>query len=481
VKVSLNDIERDDDIYPRQRVSHKTIEGYVEALKAGASFPPILVQRISVGGEDGKEVKLICLDGWHRLEAYREYNKLKDVNPIEEVEVIFWKEETLDKKEWLDELRIVSAERNIRHGLRLGDVKFFLRRLAETSPRALERGFWKEVAKRLDLTPRYISNCISDILSRKRMTRDALIYKLYLLGWTQREIGELLGIARSTVAENVGKWNKFYFPTLLSDFYDKGKSIDEIAEYYGLDITLTWGIILQGKDDLERFRLFGKPEYQDHAPKIYNVWNFSKCDPRLGKEYPGRIPGQIVLNLLYYYTRQGDLVVDPMAGGGSTVDACLVMGRRCRAYDIKPIRRDIVKWDLYDGFPRRAKGCDFIFLDPPYWNLLKGFYVEESVSEVSLEEWLSFMEKVIKDSYNTVREGGHVALIVEAMDEGGTKEFHDLPYMCMKFFEETGFKEVQRISVPLTTQVKSHHDVGFAKERKIILDINRDLIVYQRV
>ena len=107
--------------------------------------------------------------------------------------------------------------------------------------------------------------------------------------------------------------------------------------------------------------------------------------------------------------------------------------------------------------------------------------MEESVSEVSLEEWLNFMEKAIKDSYGTVREGGHVALIVEAMvDERGAKEFYDLPYMCMKFFEGAGFNEVHRISVPVTTQIKSHRDVEFAKGRKIILDINRDLIVYRK-
>jgi len=115
-------------------------------------------------------------------------------------------------------------------------------------------------------------------------------------------------------------------------------------------------------------------------------------------------------------------------------------------------------------FSKETKGCDFIFLDPPYWNLQKGFYVKESVSEVSLKDWLGFMEIVIKESYRTVYEGGEVALLVEAMvDERGTREFYDLPYMCMKFFEETGFKEVHRISVPVTTQVKSRYDVEYAQ------------------
>jgi hypothetical protein len=50
----------------------------------------------------------------------------------------------------------------------------------------------------------------------------------------------------------------------------------------------------------------------------------------------------------------------------------------------------------------------------------------------------------------------------------------------MKLFESAGFKEIQRISIPLTTQVKSHHDVEYAKRNKIMLNINRDLIVYRK-
>jgi hypothetical protein len=65
-------------------------------------------------------------------------------------------------------------------------------------------------------------------------------------------------------------------------------------------------------------------------------------------------------------------------------------------------------------------------------------------------------------------------------DTTDTNRFYDLPYYCMKLFESAGFKEVQRISIPLTTQVKSHHDVEYAKKNRIMLNINRDLIVYRK-
>jgi len=217
-------------------------------------------------------------------------------------------------------------------------------------------------------------------------------------------------------------------------------------------------------------------------PRISNVWNFSECDKRFGREgYPGRIPGQIIQNLLYYYTKEGDLIIDPMAGSGTTNDVCRFMNRRYLCYDIAPIRDDTIQHDIRKGFPEEAKGCDLVFLDPPYWRLQKGSYVEESTSEVTLEEWLDFMAKLAKDCYEVVRQGGYVTLLIQAfLDEKVTGRFLDLPFKCLRFFEEAGFKEVQRVSVPITSQVKSPRDVEYAKEKKIMLDLNRDLIIFKR-
>ena len=56
--------------------------------------------------------------------------------------------------------------------------------------------------------------------------------RLSLLGWTQKEIGELVGLEQRTVSDVVGdsgKFNEFNSP-LKSDFYDKRKPIEEIAE-----------------------------------------------------------------------------------------------------------------------------------------------------------------------------------------------------------------------------------------------------------
>ena len=75
-------------------------------------------------------------------------------------------------------------------------------------------------------------------------------------------------------------------------------------------------------------------------PTPYDVWPF-RHDRAYGLPHPGSIPAAIVAHTLHYFTAPGDLVVDPMAGGGTTLDVCQAMGRRCLAYDIHPVRPEI--------------------------------------------------------------------------------------------------------------------------------------------
>jgi transcriptional regulator with XRE-family HTH domain len=350
IKVRLDEINLDENIYPRKTFSHKTVEHYVEALKGGAVFPPIVVQKVR--DNDGKE-KLICIDGWHRVTAYREYykdsNNVKDITTTMMIDAILWKDTILDKTECLEELRIESARMNLKHGDRLSQEDLIYQLLKIVKERPIERleGIVTELARAFGYSVNYISKLIGEEVRRRKVTRDAQMLRLHLLGWKQEEIADVFGVNQSTVSKIMQNLTSQILH-IQEQFYDKHKPVEEIAEYHNLDITTAWAIILQGKSDLERFSIFGKHEYQDDAPMLYNIWNFAKNDPRLGYDYAGRIPGQIVMNLLYYYTKQGELVVDPMAGSGTTVDTCLIMNKRCKAYDIALTTKQL---DLNKGLP----------------------------------------------------------------------------------------------------------------------------------
>lgn len=463
--ILVKDIIQDEEIYPRERLNQKTIDLYAERLREGIHLPPIEIQQVSMDGRVG----LVIIDGIHRVEAYKRNNQ-------KEIECCYWKEDKVFDKandeDWI-ELKLHSAEVNIRHGERLieADTKRVARKVIERDPKFSET----KLAKRLGVSQPTISNWVGDIKQRYEASQDNIIFSLHLLGWTQEEIGKVKGVEleQNAVHYRLSKLSELV--KLINQDFAKNKPIPEIAQYYNIGQTLTWALVLNGLADESRFQTLGL------RPQLYNVWNFAGCDERMGQDHAGRIPGQIVANTLYYYTEPNALVVDPMAGGGTTNDACLLLGRRCRSYDIQPKRIDIEKHDIAQGFPPRPDNCDLIFLDPPYWRLQRDQYTEESTSFASLEEWLNSMSKLAQDCYTTVRQGGYIALVIEAfLDEKVTKRFLDLPFECLRFFTDVGFTEIQRIAVPMPSQIKDVHDVEYAKRSKIMLDLNRDLIVLRK-
>jgi ParB-like chromosome segregation protein Spo0J len=219
-------------------------------------------------------------------------------------------------------------------------------------------------------------------------------------------------------------------------------------------------------------------DFRDFAPQIYSVWNF----PTLTTERPvfGSIPPEIIENLLYYFTNPGDLVIDPFGGSGSTIDACKRRGRQCYCSDLNPVRPDIHQFDVTTG--DLIRGLDIpalVFLDPPYWRQAKGKYSdkETDLGNVSLDSYLRVISRIGRDCAEawTDRPNARLALICGPCKDDG--KYIDLPFLC---YQELGkhLKPIQRITVPYSTQVHGGAYVQMAKDRKEILYLTRDLMIF---
>ena len=87
--------------------------------------------------------------------------------------------------------------------------------------------------------------------------------------------------------------------------------------------------------------------YRDKLPKFNNnghmVFNWFEWR-RDGKEYPKIHPAQKPVNVLKrlveIFTDPGDVVIDPVAGSGSTLRACAETGRDCYGFEVS---RDFYK------------------------------------------------------------------------------------------------------------------------------------------
>lgn len=452
--IDISRIELDEDIYPRTQKSQKTIEVYAEAMRSGALFPPIEVQRILDSGLE----RIVLIDGWHRVNAYQE-------NKVREVQIRHWCPEVLDKKTHLKDLRVRCITANLTHGDRLTnrDKENMCQLMAEADdPKTITE---EEFGAIFGIAQKTVNNWIGAIRARQNGSRNNLIYRLSFLGWTQQEIADKVRIDRSAVSKIVNSSNF----TEIHNSLTSGRTISEVAEFHGLDLPVAWHIMLLGEpDDTARF------ERLERSVPLYDVWSFGARDNKYGiANYKwGLITGQIIENLLYLYTAPGELVLDPMAGGGTTNDVCLVLNRECASFDIDPVRDDIKYHDITTGVPSLRRAVRLAILEPPYFNMKQDAYS-------TLDEYYEFLRLAIRHSAQMLQAGGHLALIV--MDQVN-KNHEKFPIIGPSYamLQQAGLEYEHLVSLPLGTEQFQAYHVARAKENHFMLGINRQMWIFRR-
>jgi hypothetical protein len=216
-------------------------------------------------------------------------------------------------------------------------------------------------------------------------------------------------------------------------------------------------------------------------PTPYDVWSF-KSDPSFGIAHPGSIPPAIVAHLVHYYTKPGDLVVDPMAGGGSTLDVCLSMGRNCLSYDLVPRRPEIAQHDITTGFPAESAGCSLVFCDPPYGTMMARRYGSPGVGDLPFTGWLEFLQRLARDAFGIIKPNGHIALLVANQTEKDLPAgfgYLDHAFYAYQALTAAGFLPERRISCPMSGAYLPQH-VRRARVEGRMLGQVRDLLVLRK-
>jgi DNA modification methylase len=84
------------------------------------------------------------------------------------------------------------------------------------------------------------------------------------------------------------------------------------------------------------------------------VWNLSvegspTFQTRVGTTHNTMKPVELITRTLSNSTKKGDLVYEPFSGSGSTLMACDLLGRRCRAIELEPrfVQVAIERWEKH--------------------------------------------------------------------------------------------------------------------------------------
>lgn len=440
-KVRVDEIVFHQAFYPRTKPDTATIEQYVDMLQDGAEFPPLELDA------DG----MVLLDGYHRWKAFMEAGV-----------------STIDAKlialEGMPRL-LYAASRNAIHGDRLAmsEKRAVARQMAE-------QGITQtEIQKWLHVSVGTVNAWVSDIVTRSQREREGTILWLDVLGWTQAEIAERIGCDQSSISR-VCKSSDL--KNRILEQRSRGRGASEIAETECVSLQLVEAILLANLSDAERLnelRIGIQP---------YDVWNFSGCDPRFGGEYPGRIPGQLVLHVLYFFSQPNELVLDPMAGSGTTMDACAYLGRRVYGLDAHPFasRSDILEHDMFkQGWPSRTAQAQLIFWDPPYFKKKDAAYGDKSISRLEKKDYLAFFKHAAQSIPKKFC--GRLALLCSDYNDESDTTQNIFGVEYVNLFLRAGWTLERRIQVPLTTQ-QVHPDVvnRFRQERRLAR-LNRDVVV----
>jgi DNA modification methylase len=135
------------------------------------------------------------------------------------------------------------------------------------------------------------------------------------------------------------------------------------------------------------------------------------------KAYVGATPSWVIWQLLQRYTREGDLVVDPMCGSGTTLDVARDLGRRGLGYDLAPSRPDVFRADARK-IPLEDAKADFVFVDPPYSTHVD--YSDDpacigkldALGDDAGEAYFAAMERVIAQMHRVLKDRRYAAIYV---------------------------------------------------------------------
>jgi site-specific DNA-methyltransferase (adenine-specific) len=76
------------------------------------------------------------------------------------------------------------------------------------------------------------------------------------------------------------------------------------------------------------------PKFNNHGKMIFNCMDWQR-DNETEKVHPTQKPVKVLKNLIEIFTDQGDVVIDPCAGSGSTLLAAVQCNRQAYGFEIK--------------------------------------------------------------------------------------------------------------------------------------------------
>lgn len=215
-------------------------------------------------------------------------------------------------------------------------------------------------------------------------------------------------------------------------------------------------------------------------------------------DYRGNFAPQIPRNVILNYSEEGDLVLDPMVGSGTTLIEAKLLNRNAIGYDINKNAVELTKDRIQFHVDNKSSqvveigdvrnlnkiennSIDLIVTHPPYWNLVE--YSEnqnkDDLSSIkSLSDFFIELDKGASELFRVLKEGKFCAVLMGDTRKG--QHYIPMTHALLQIFLKKGFVLKEDI-------IKTQHNTRFtprwkssAKLYKFYLIMHEHLFVLRK-
>jgi len=418
--INLSEIIFDEAIYPRHDHDPALVQRYAEVIEEIEAAQ----KYIAIAGD----YKLI--DGKHRWLAYQKRYDGED----REIQVLVYPVTAPH-----DQLAL-AAELNSDHGWQLS-----LADKQEAAKTLYAYGLsYDTIAAKLKVGKSKISEWLARTVKDNKERRDRKIFEMWLACHTQEEIAEVGACDQATVA----RITDGFMQTVLEN-----QSHKAVADHA-----------------------------TDFEVPLYNIWKQQVKSE--GPSHFGNSEVRWVDNLLYLYTKPFDIVIDPFAGSGSTIDICKKRFRRYWVSDRKPIperAHQIREHDLINGPPSLPRWQDvkLVYLDPPYWKQAEGKYSSDptDLANMPLKQFTETLAAIIHGFAKKLKPRAMIALILRPTQwQAPEREYTDHVADMIRAIK---LPIDMRVQCPYESQQCGAEMVEWAKQNRKVLVLSRELVIWR--
>lgn len=278
------------------------------------------------------------------------------------------------------------------------------------------------------------------------------IFDYWISGWTNEEISFLTNVDQHLIDEEVIKFNNISnYPVNVIDYINFGQS----------------SIRNESEDE------FIYP--------VFNVWQFNE-----NRNEESFYEKKILSSLLYLYSEPLDMVIDPFAGKGSTIEICKNRLRKFWVSDRKlygPRFSQIRELDILRKMPliEDWNKVSITFLDPPYWTQAAGKYSNDpdDLGNMSLDKFTESIIQIVQN-FASYQKKGVIALTMRSTQE--SRENHHFIDHTIQIINNIHSQKLileNRISCPYSINRYDSNRIEWYKQNRKLFVNNREIIIWR--